>query len=157
VRSLRAKAEAWRLECHYSLGRRRPSGFKINLMRDRSGGRGAAEWAALEIGMDSGMVMGTGMVKCTFMLMRSRMLVNMSGPHSFHAGGTQLQRERYAACGHKAGGNIGAKQKKGQQQHAGPGAWSRRIDGRPPHTLGDGGRPDCRTKLLECRNAKSDK
>src|SRR5450631_876065 len=124
-------------------------------MRDRSGGRSAAKRAALEIGMSTGMVTDTEMVKCTVMVMRS-LVVNTSQPHSLHAGGTQLQRERYAACRHKAGGNIGAKQKKGQQQHAGPGAWSTRIGDWPPHTLGYGGRSDYRAKLLECRNAQSD-
>lgn len=94
--SLRTKAEAWRLEGHDSLGRRRSSGFKINVMRDRPGSRGAAERAGLEVGMGACMV------------------VNMGCRHAHQAGGAQFQGERHAAGRHKAGRYIGAKQKQGQ-------------------------------------------
>ena len=99
------KAQTGRLECNYRLGRRRPSGFKSNVMRNRSGGRSAAKRTSLEIGM------------------RARMMVQMRGRHlrhPHHPGGTQFKRKRYAACRHKAGRNIGAKQQQGQQQDAGP-------------------------------------
>jgi hypothetical protein len=102
VRSLRAKAEAWRLEGHDALGRRRPSGLKINVMRDRPGGRSAAEGAGLEIAMGA------------------RMVVKMRGRQSRHAGGAQFQGERHTAGRHKADWNIGAKQQQGQQPYAGP-------------------------------------
>jgi len=90
VGSLRTKAEAWRLEGHYSLDRRRSSGFKINVMRDRPGGRSAAERAGLEGGMRACMVVKMG---CR--------------PHQ--AGGAQFQGERHTAGRHKAGRYIGAK------------------------------------------------
>ena len=100
--SLRTKAEAWRLEGRYSLDRLRSCGFKINVMRDRPGGRSAAERAGLEGGM------------------RACMVVKMGCRHAHHAGGAQFQGERHAAGRHKAGRYIGAKQKQGQQPYAGP-------------------------------------
>jgi hypothetical protein len=102
VGSLRTKAEAWRLEGHYSLGRRRSSGFKIDVMRDRPGGWSAAERARLEVAMGACMV------------------VKMGCRYSHHAGGAQFQGERHAAGRHEAGRYIGAKQKQGQQPYAGP-------------------------------------
>ena len=98
---LRTKPEAWRLEGHYSLDGRRSSGFKINVMRDRPGGRSAAERAGLEGGM------------------RAYMVVEVGCRHA-HAGGAQLQGERHAAGRHEAGRYIGAKQQQGQQPYAGP-------------------------------------
>ena len=100
--SLRTKAEAWRLEGHYSLDRRRSGGFKINVMRDRPGGRSAAERAGLEGSMGACMV------------------VNVGCRHAHQAGGAQFQGERHAAGRHKADRYIGAKQKQGQQPYAGP-------------------------------------
>lgn len=91
------KAEARRLEGHYLLGRRRPGGFKANMMRDRPGGGSAAKWAGLEGGMGS------------------RMVEQMGRRRAHHAGGAQFQRERHAAGRHKTGRYIGAKQKQGQQ------------------------------------------
>jgi hypothetical protein len=51
--------------------------------------------------------------------MRAGVVMQVDG-HSRRDGGTQLQRERYAVGRHEAGGNIGAKQKQGQHQDAGP-------------------------------------
>jgi hypothetical protein len=51
--------------------------------------------------------------------MRSSLVMQM-GRHARHGGGTQLQREWNAVGRHEAGGNIGTKQKQGQQQNAGP-------------------------------------
>ena len=102
--SLRAKAEARRLEGHYLPGRRRPGGFKINMVRDRSGGRSAAERAGLEISM------GARVVKMACRHARQ----------AHQAGGAQFQGERHAAGRHETGWNISAKQKQGQQPYAGP-------------------------------------
>jgi hypothetical protein len=40
--------------------------------------------------------------------------------HARHGGGTQLQRKGNAVGRHEADGDIGTKQKQGQQQDAGP-------------------------------------
>jgi hypothetical protein len=114
VGSLRTKAEAWRLEGSYSLGRRRSSGFKINVMRDRPGGRSAAERAGLEVGMGACMVV-------------------KGCRHAGHAGGTQFQGERHAAGRHKAGRYVGAKQKQCEQPYACPRTSSPTIYGKLPH------------------------
>jgi hypothetical protein len=86
-------------------------------MRDRTGGRRAAEGAGREIGMRAGMLMDmrSGML----VDMRSGMLVDMRGRHSRQPDGTQFQGERYAAGRHEADRNIGAENEQRQQPEAG--------------------------------------
>lgn len=67
----------------------------------RSGARNAAEGARFKLRMRPGMMM---------QVVR----------HARHGGGTQLQGEWNPVGRHEAGGNIGTKQKQGQQQDAGP-------------------------------------
>ena len=118
--TLRAKAEGWRLKRNGGVGKSRLRRFEINVMRDRPGGRSAAERAGREFGVRPGVVMRPSMVK----RMRCR--------HSRQSDGTQFQSERYTACRHEAGRYIGAKQKQGQHQQAGP-ASSLAIDGSLTH------------------------
>jgi hypothetical protein len=128
VGALRAKRQAWRLECKDRPGQRRSRGFKGNVMGDRAGGRRAAKGAGLKVGVGSAMV---GM-----MVMGCR--------HSRQPDGTQFQGERYAAGRHEAGGNIGPEQKHRQQPEAGR-ASSPIVKGGVNHQepisnqLGDGG------------------
>ena len=83
--------------------RRRSDGLKINVMRNRSRARNAAERTQFEF------------------CVRSAVVMQMDG-HSRHGGRTQLQRKGYAVRGHEADRNIGTKQQQGQQQDAGPAA-----------------------------------
>jgi hypothetical protein len=82
--------------------------LKGNVMRDRAGGRSAAKWAGLKIGVGSAVVVRPGVFRGSGVMVRGR-----------HSDGTQFQGERDAAGRHEAGGHIGAKQKQGQQPEAG--------------------------------------
>jgi hypothetical protein len=73
----------------------------MDVVRKGSGARNAAKGAQFKLRMRSGVVMQ--MVR-----------------HARHGGRTQLQREWNPIGRHETGGNIGTKQKQGQQQDAGP-------------------------------------
>jgi len=90
------------------LGRRRPSGLEINVLRYRSRARRAAKRARFEV-----------CVRCRMAVMQSWVVMQMAG-HPSRRGGTELQREWHAVRRHEAGGNIGTENQQGQQEDAGP-------------------------------------
>lgn len=125
VGARRALGYGGSLEGDPLLGRGRPSRFEINVMGNWSRGRNAAKRTQFELRMCPCVIMRPRLIMrpCVIMrpwvITRPRVMMHM-GRHARNGGGTEFQREGHAVRRHKAGGNIGAKQKQGQHQDAGP-------------------------------------
>lgn len=95
--ALRPDAQAQGFESHRYLGSDGPRKFKSNQVRNRAGGRSAAERTVIEMGV------------------RSARMVMMRRHRHRGCRGTQFEQKRRPARRHEADGNVSAKQQHRQQ------------------------------------------